>query len=148
MTINKKSSRLELIDYFNLFPLLSSKHLDFLAWKEANTPSALPCASEDGELFLTKRRATRNREYRSLEGTSKLVALKKSMNSKRTQFDCATHSFRSLFISQIKNLIIFLILTGWTVYPPLSSIQSHSGGAVDLAIFSLHLAGISSLLGI
>jgi len=38
MTINKKSSRLELIDYFNLFPLLSSKHLDFLAWKEANTP--------------------------------------------------------------------------------------------------------------
>lgn len=68
VSILSKLSRSELINYFNQFPLLSSKHLDFLAWKEADS---LVC----------------NRKYRSLEGSSKLVSLKESMNTKRTEFN-------------------------------------------------------------
>lgn len=68
VSILSKLSRLEFINYFNQFPLLSSKHVDFLAWREA--------------CFLVC-----NREYRSLEGKSKLVSLKESMNTKCTEFN-------------------------------------------------------------
>jgi hypothetical protein len=66
--MNSKISRLELINYLDHFPLLSSKHLDFLAWKDANT-------------------LVRNREYRTLDGSSKLSDLKNSMNTKRIKFN-------------------------------------------------------------
>ena len=34
--VKNKSSRLEVIKYFDNFSMLSSKHLDYLAWKEAH----------------------------------------------------------------------------------------------------------------
>lgn len=68
VTITSLAARTELIQYFSKFPLLSSKHLDFINWAEAH------------ELVVSKK-------YKSLEGTAKLVELKNSMNSKRTQFN-------------------------------------------------------------
>ena len=66
--VKNKSSRLEIIKYFDNFNLLSSKHLDFLAWKEAN-------------LLVVKR------GYRTVEGSSILINLKSSMNTNRTYFN-------------------------------------------------------------
>ena len=66
--VKNKSSRLEIIKYFDNFNLLSSKHLDFLAWKEA-------------ELLVV------NREYRTVEGSSRLINLKSTMNTNRTYFN-------------------------------------------------------------
>jgi hypothetical protein len=64
----KKSSCDILINYLTKFPLFSSKHLDYLDW------------SEFYHIRIFK-------QYKSLEGTLKLISLKNSMNTKRTQFN-------------------------------------------------------------
>lgn len=64
----KKSSCDLLIIYLSLYPLFSSKHQDFLDWRK----------------FY---RIRLSREYKTMEGTSKLIFLKNSMNTKRTQFN-------------------------------------------------------------
>ena len=64
---SKKASCDLLINYLSVYPLFSSKHQDFLDWREFH-------------------RIRLSREYRTLEGTSKLIFLKNSMNTKRTQF--------------------------------------------------------------
>jgi hypothetical protein len=48
--------------------LFSSKHLDFVDWSEVY------------HIRIYKK-------YKSLDGTSKLISLKNSMNTKRTQFN-------------------------------------------------------------
>jgi hypothetical protein len=68
VTAKSLISRLEVIDYFTKFPLLSSKHMDYLSWNKAH------------EIAVSKR-------YRTLEGTAELVKLKSSMNSQRTEFN-------------------------------------------------------------
>lgn len=55
-----------LINYLTNFPLFSSKHQDFLDWSD--------------HIRISKK-------YKSLDGTSKLISLKNSMNTKRTQFN-------------------------------------------------------------
>lgn len=64
----KKTSCDLLINYLSIYPLFSSKHQDFLDWREFH-------------------RIRLSREYRTLKGTSKLIYLKNSMNTKRTQFN-------------------------------------------------------------
>lgn len=64
----KKSSCDILINYLTKFPLFSSKNLDFLDWKEFH------------KIRITK-------AYKTSKGTSKLISLKNSMNTKRTQFN-------------------------------------------------------------
>ena len=64
----KKTSCDILIDYLSTYPLFSSKHQDFLDWREFH------------HIRLSK-------EYKTMEGTSKLISLKNSMNTKRTQFN-------------------------------------------------------------
>ena len=64
----KKESCDFLINYLTEYPLFSSKYQDFLDWKKAH------------EIRLSK-------SYKSIEGTSKLISLKNSMNTKRTQFN-------------------------------------------------------------
>ena len=64
----KKLSCDILINYLTNFPLFSSKHLDFLDWSEVH------------HIRISKK-------YKSLDGTSKLISLKNSMNTKRTQFN-------------------------------------------------------------
>lgn len=66
-TIKKESCDL-LIDYLTNYPLFSSKNQDYLDWKKAH------------EIRIAK-------SYKSIEGTSKLISLKNSMNTKRTQFN-------------------------------------------------------------
>lgn len=66
-TVKKESCDL-LIKYLITYPLFSSKHQDFLDWKKAHN------------IRISK-------SYKSIEGTSKLVLLKNSMNTKRTQFN-------------------------------------------------------------
>lgn len=68
VTVSTLASRIALINYFLKFPLLSSKHLDYLNWVEAH------------ELVSSK-------QYRTVEGTTKLLELKSSMNNKRTSFN-------------------------------------------------------------
>ena len=68
VTVKSLSSRNELIKYFSEFSLLSSKHLDYLDWVESH------------ELVLSQK-------YKTIEGTSKLIQLKNSMNTKRSQFN-------------------------------------------------------------
>jgi len=63
-TLKKESCDL-LIEYLTAYPLFSSKHQDFLDWKKAH------------KIRIAK-------SYLSIEGTSKLVFLKNSMNTKRT----------------------------------------------------------------
>ena len=70
VTVKSLSSRNELIKYFSEFSLLSSKHLDYLDWVESH------------ELVLSQK-------YKTIEGTSKLIQLKNSMNTKRSQFNWA-----------------------------------------------------------
>lgn len=65
-TVKKESCDL-LINYLTIYPLFSSKYQDFLDWKKAH------------EIRISK-------SYTSIEGTSKLILLKNSMNTKRTQF--------------------------------------------------------------
>jgi len=62
----KKESCGILIDYLTTYPLFSSKYQDFLDWEKAH------------QIRLSK-------SYKSIEGTSKLIALKNSMNTKRTR---------------------------------------------------------------
>ena len=64
----KKSSCDIIINYLNNFPLFSSKHLDFLDWSAFHYIRV-------------------SKQYKSLDGTSKIVSLKNSMNTKRTQFN-------------------------------------------------------------
>lgn len=68
VTVKGLDSRITLINYFTKFPLLSSKYLDYLNWVEAH------------ELISKK-------QYKSVEGTAKLLKLKSSMNSLRTNFN-------------------------------------------------------------
>jgi len=65
---SKKSSSEKLINYLNEYPLFSSKHQDFLDWVEIH------------KIRLSK-------AHKTIEGTSKLVFLKNSMNTLRTQFN-------------------------------------------------------------
>ena len=64
----KNSSCEALINYLNNYPLFSSKHQDFLAWHKA---------------YLIKI----NRKNMTQKGTSELLFVKNSMNTKRTQFN-------------------------------------------------------------
>lgn len=66
-TVKKESCDL-LIGYLTNYPLFSSKHQDYLDWKKAH------------EIRLSK-------SYKTIEGTSQLITLKNSMNTKRTQFN-------------------------------------------------------------
>ena len=68
VTVSTLASRIALINYFLEFLLLSSKHLDYLNWVEAH------------ELVSSK-------QYRTVEGTTKLLELKSSMNNKRSSFN-------------------------------------------------------------
>lgn len=65
---NKKSSCEILINYLNNYPLFSSKHQDFLDWSKAY------------HIKITQK-------FTSQEGTSELLSIKNSMNTKRTQFN-------------------------------------------------------------
>jgi len=60
-----------IIEYFNFFPLFSSKHLDFLIWKEVF------------ELILNKQHLIKN----GIEGLNKIENLKNQMNNKRVNFN-------------------------------------------------------------
>ena len=64
----KKSSCEALINYLNNYLLFSSKHQDFLDWHKA---------------FLIKV----SRKNMTKEGTTQLLSVKNSMNTKRTQFN-------------------------------------------------------------
>ncbi len=64
----KKNSCDLLIKYLSIYPLFSSKHQDFLDWREFH-------------------RIRLSREYKTLEGTHKLISVKNSMNTKRTRFN-------------------------------------------------------------
>ena len=68
---SKKSSSGILIAYLSKYPLFSSKHQDFLSWGEIH------------KIRLSK-------SYKTLDGTTKLILLKNSMNTLRTQYnwDC------------------------------------------------------------
>lgn len=65
---SKISSSGKLIDYLSKHPLFSSKHQDFLCWSEIH------------EIRLSK-------HHKTVEGTSRLIFLKNSMNTLRTQFN-------------------------------------------------------------
>lgn len=65
---NKKSSCEILINYLNTYPLFSSKHQDFLDWSKAY------------HIKITNK-------FTSQGGTSELLSIKNSMNTKRTQFN-------------------------------------------------------------
>lgn len=64
----KKESCDLLIDYLTTYPLFSSKLQDFLDWEKAH-------------------KIRKSKSYKTIEGTSELVSLKNSMNTKRTQFN-------------------------------------------------------------
>lgn len=67
VTVKSLSSRNELRKYFSRFSLLSSKHLDYLDWVESQ------------ELVQSKK-------YKTIEGTSKLIQLKNSINTNQSSF--------------------------------------------------------------
>ena len=64
----KKESCDLLINYLSIYPLFSSKYQDYLDWQKVH------------EIRKAK-------SYTSIEGTSKLILLKNSMNTKRIQFN-------------------------------------------------------------
>lgn len=66
-TSNKESNKI-LISYLNEYPSFSSKHQDFLCWVEIHN------------IRISK-------SYKSLDGTNKLIYLKNSMNTLRTEFN-------------------------------------------------------------
>jgi len=68
LRVGSLASRSLLIHYLDNYPLLSSKRLDYLDWRTAHY---LLCS----------------KAYRTEIGTSQLIELKNSMNSKRTKFD-------------------------------------------------------------
>ena len=65
---SKKSSSKKLIAYLSKYPLFSSKHQDFLSWSEIHN------------IRLSK-------SYKTIDGTTKLILLKNSMNSLITQYN-------------------------------------------------------------
>jgi hypothetical protein len=65
-----KLGAIEVIKYFNKFPLFSSKYLDFLAWEEAHN------------LILNKAHYKKN----GLDGLNRIKHLKNNMNNNRTEF--------------------------------------------------------------
>jgi hypothetical protein len=65
---SKKTSCDILTNYLSTYPLFSSKYQDYLSWCEFN-------------------KIRISREYRTIEGTSKLKTIKNSMNTLRTQFN-------------------------------------------------------------
>ena len=69
-TTKKESCEL-LINYLTTYPLFSSKYQDYLDWQKSH------------QIRVTK-------SYKSIEGTSELISLKNSMNTKRTQFNWDT----------------------------------------------------------
>lgn len=69
-TVKKESCDI-LIDYLTTYPLFSSKFQDFLVWEKAH------------KIRIAK-------SYKTIEGTSELISLKNSMNTKRTQFNWDT----------------------------------------------------------
>jgi len=68
VTIGKSSSLLLVIQYFSLFPLFSSKRLNYLDWKAVTE-------------------MVQNREHLTPEGFLKIKAKKDSMNNHRTKFN-------------------------------------------------------------
>lgn len=64
----KKDSCAILINYLSKYPLFSSKHQDYIDWEEFH-------------------RIRLSKQYKTNYGTSKLISLKNSMNTKRTQFN-------------------------------------------------------------
>lgn len=69
-TTKKESCEL-LINYLTTYPLFSSKYQDYLDWQKFH------------QIRVTK-------SYKSIEGTSELISLKNSMNTKRIQFNWDT----------------------------------------------------------
>jgi len=69
-TTKKESCEL-LINYLTTYPLFSSKYQDYLDWQKFH------------QIRVTK-------SYKSITGTSELISLKNSMNTKRTQFNWDT----------------------------------------------------------
>jgi len=67
----KKASCDLLIDYLTKYPLFSSKFQDFLDWEKAH------------KIRISK-------SYKTIEGTIKLISIKNSMNTKRTQYNWYT----------------------------------------------------------
>jgi LAGLIDADG DNA endonuclease family protein len=65
---SRKTSSEKLINYLSEYPLFSSKHQDFLAWAEIH-------------------KIRLSRAHKTIDGTSKLIFLKNSMNTLRTQFN-------------------------------------------------------------
>jgi hypothetical protein len=69
-TTKKKSCDI-LIDYLTAYPLFSSKLQDFLGWEKAH-------------------KIRISRSYKTIEGTNKLISIKNSMNTRRTQYNWDT----------------------------------------------------------
>jgi len=65
-----KAGSNEVVNYFENFPLFSSKHLDFLCWKEAHN-------------LIINKQHHKNSDVNSI---IKIKELKNKMNSKRTEF--------------------------------------------------------------
>jgi len=65
---SRKSSSEKLIAYLYKYPLFSCKHQDFLSWSEIH------------KIRLSK-------SYKTIHGTDKLIFLKNSMNTLRTQYN-------------------------------------------------------------
>lgn len=65
---SRKTSSEKLINYLSIYPLFSSKHQDFLTWVEIH-------------------KIRLSRAHKTIDGTSKLIFLKNSMNTLRTQFN-------------------------------------------------------------
>ena len=65
---SKKSSSGKLIAYLSKYPLFSYKYQDFLSWSEIH------------KIRLSK-------SYKTLDGTTKLILLKNSINTLRTQYN-------------------------------------------------------------
>lgn len=66
-----KAGAAKIVEYFIQFPLFSSKHLDFLCWKEALS------------LIQTKKHYIKN----GIEGLNRIEELKNQMNNKRENFN-------------------------------------------------------------
>jgi hypothetical protein len=65
---SKKASCEILMNYLTKYPLFSSKFQDYLSWCEIH------------KIRMSK-------EYKTIEGTKKLISLKNGMNTLRTQFN-------------------------------------------------------------
>lgn len=65
-----KLGAIEVIKYFDKFPLFSSKYLDFLSWKEAHN-------------LIVKN--AHHKKY-GLEGVNKITKLKNSINNNRSEY--------------------------------------------------------------